>query len=85
MKIGTDATRIPASDEVISCCPAAINRNGATTWTVATSARIAQEAPAPASAPRRQAIGISTAAPSATRRKTIIAGESSRSPIVMNM
>ena len=72
---GAEATRIPASEEEISCSPAAISRNGPATWIAASSASRADQRPrSRPSAPRAAASGTSTSAASATRSQATIAG-----------
>ena len=83
---GAEVTRIPASEEEISCSPAAISRNGPATWIAprtATRSRSAPEATRARRARRRARAGPT--APSAIRRKATIPGEKSRMPILISM
>jgi hypothetical protein len=82
---GADVTRIPASDEEISCSPTPIKRNGPATCTAPSAARIQSFPPNPRRAPRRWASPTRTTAASAIRNQAIAPGERSRSPILMNM
>ena len=85
VKIGADATRIPARLDEICCSPAddQEERPGHLDRGQDHEQRPQQRAQA-AKAPRRSANGSSTSAPSAVRMNTIIAGERSSSPILMN-
>ena len=81
---GAEATRIPASDEVISSWPWAISTNGPATWIGPTTISHPAREREPASAPWEAAIGSRTSAASATRAQAITPGAMSRSPISMN-
>ena len=82
---GVEVTRIPASDEEISCSPAAISRNGPATWIAPRIAIVPISPVKPRSASRLAAIATRTAAPIAIRRKATIPGEKSRIPILISM
>ena len=84
MKIGAEATRIPASELLISSSPSAIRMNGAATCATETARIIGQRPARPANARARSASGTRTSAPSAIRPKAIIGGERSLPPILIS-
>ena len=52
VRIGAEATRMPASEEEISSSPQLINRNGTATWTAASRTIGQNSARSPRIAPR---------------------------------
>jgi hypothetical protein len=82
---GVEATRIPASPDEISSSPAPISRNGPATWTAPSRATVQIDAPFSFSWSRYAATGSSTSAARKIRTQATIAGERSRTPILMNM
>ena len=75
---------MPVSDEAISCSPTEISMNGTATCTSASTVSAPRRSRNPARASIFSAIGSSTSAASAVRRNTIIAGERSSRPSLMN-
>src|SRR2546423_3005025 len=84
VKIGADATRMPASEEAMWRSPWLISRNGPATWIAARTNTCTGLLQTFASPPERYANGSSTSDASAVREKTTPAGERSSSPILMN-
>jgi len=85
VKSGAEVTRMPASEEEISCSPAPIRMNGPAVCTAPRTSSDRALPRKPESAPRIWASATSTTAASAIRSHAIAPGDMSRSPILMNM
>ena len=85
MNSGVEVTRIPASDDEISCSPAAISRNGPPIWMSPSTISVPPRPEKPRSAPPAPAIATRITAASAIRVHATIPGERSRRPILISM